>query len=69
MTQSRGNKPTREESQQNFLDYCERVGFGEIEVEVADGVPYLMKRGLQKVRFDIKKNVGDATFDLTDEKK
>lgn len=57
-------KPTREEVGKKFLDYCNKVGFGHIDLEIADGLPYMVERGVQRVRFDLSENKGDATFDL-----
>jgi len=51
--------------QNQFLEYCEKVGYGEITIIVEQGTPKKVIRGLQKVRLDLPltRNSGDTTME------
>lgn len=40
-------------TEKRFLEYCRRIKFGKIEVEVMNGEPKIGERPLERVRFDL----------------
>jgi len=42
----------KEQLNKELIKYCEKIGFGKFTVEVLNGTPINIERGLQRIRLD-----------------
>ena len=56
------NTRTEEEIKEEFDKYCKKLWYGEIQLEVIDGLPKNIISAKQSVRLDIKNDHQDTTM-------
>ncbi len=56
------DKRTKKEIIDDFVKYCEKLGYGSFEVEVIDGKPLKITSVKQSVRFDLPNDFQDISF-------
>jgi len=61
----RYTKEQEEEIGKEFLGYCKKIGYGNLEIEVIEGIPLHIKSSKQIIHFErgLTKHPGNTTME------